>query len=61
MDQFQVNKATYLIQRVFVGTKTSADLVAERLKESSHQVLPLTTSSPAQYNTDGSQLVRSSE
>ena len=33
MDKFQVNKATYLIQRVFVGTKTSADLVAERLKE----------------------------
>lgn len=61
MDQFQVNKATYLIQRVFVGTKTSADLVAERLKESSHQVLPLTTSSSTQYNTDGSQLVRSSE
>ena len=25
MDQFQVNKATYLIQRVFIGTKTSTD------------------------------------
>lgn len=62
MEQFQINKTTYLIHRVFSGSKTAADLVGERLRESSYQALPLTSSPPISYNTDKDpSVVRSSE
>lgn len=62
MEQYQFNKTTYLIHRIFSGNKTASQLVGDRLKEVSCQVLPLTDTPPISYNMDGSQfVVRSSE
>lgn len=62
MEQYQINKTTYLIHRIFSGNKTASELVGDRLKEASCQVLPLTDTAPISYNTDGNQsVVRSSE
>ena len=62
MQELQINQTTYRIQRVFTGSRTSADLVAQRLKESSRQVLPLTAPGPISYNTGGNpSVVRSVE
>ena len=62
MQELQINQTTYRIQRVFTGSRTSADLVAQRLKESSRQVLPLTALAPISYNTGGNpSVVRSVE
>ena len=62
MQELQINQTTYRIQRVFTGSRTSVDLVAQRLKESSRQVLPLTAPAPISYNTGGNpSVVRSVE
>lgn len=62
MEQYQINKTTYLIHRIFSGNKTASQLVGDHLKEVSCQVLPLTDTLPISYNMDGSQfVVRSSE
>ena len=62
MQELQINQTTYRIQRVFTESRTSADLVAQRLKESSRQVLPLTAPAPISYNTGGNpSVVRSVE
>ena len=62
MEQYQINKTTYLIHRIFSGNKTASELVGDLLKEASCQVLPLTDTVPISYNTDGNQsVVRSSE
>ena len=62
MEQFHLNNTTYLIRRVFSGTKTASELVGEHLRASSCQALPLTAPSPISYNTNGNpSAVRSSE
>lgn len=48
----EANKPTYLVQRIFIGSKTPAEIIAEHLKASS-QVLPLTTSATVPYNANG--------
>ena len=62
MEQYQFNKTTYLIHRIFSGNKTASQLVGDHLKEVSCQALPLTAPSPISYNTNGNpSAVRSSE
>lgn len=55
MEQYQVNKTTYLLHRVFTGEKTAVQLVEERIKTASCQALPLTDSASISYNTGGNQ------
>lgn len=55
MEQYQVNKTTYLLHRIFTGEKTAVQLVEERIKTVSCQALPLTDSASISYNTGGNQ------
>ena len=53
MENIVIGNATYLVSRVFIGNKNVSELIQKRVEESRSQVLPLTNSASASYNSSG--------
>lgn len=53
MENVVIGNATYIVSRVFVGTKNVSDLIQKRVEQDNSHVLPLTTPASASYNKDG--------
>ncbi|MBQ8237459.1 MAG: hypothetical protein IJZ39_04870 [Oscillospiraceae bacterium] len=53
MENIVIGNATYLVSRVFVGNKNVSELIQQRIEANRSQVLPLTNSASASYNSGG--------
>ena len=53
MENIVIGNATYLVSRVFVGNQNVSELIQKRVEENRSQVLPLTNSASASYNSSG--------
>lgn len=53
MDNIVIGNATYVVNRVFVGTKSVSELIQKKVEATGSQLLPLTNLAPASYNDGG--------
>ena len=53
MQNVVIGNATYLVSRVFVGSRNVSELIQKKVEESSSQLLPLTNMVSASYNGSG--------
>ena len=53
MENVVIGNATYVVSRVFVGDRNVSELIQKRVEASSSQLLPLTNSVSASYNSSG--------
>lgn len=53
MENVVIGNATYVVSRVFIGTKNVSDLIQKRVEQDNSHFLPLTTPASASYNNDG--------
>lgn len=53
MENIVIGNATYLVSRVFIGNQNVSELIQKRVEENRSQVLPLTNSVSASYNSSG--------
>ena len=53
MDNIVIGNATYVVNRVFVGTKSVSELIQKKVEATGSQRLPLTNLAPASYNDGG--------
>ena len=53
MENVVIGNATYLVSRVFVGNQNVSDIIQKRVEENHSQLLPLTNSASASYNSSG--------
>ena len=53
MENVVIGNATYLVNRVFVGERKITDLIQKQIEDNCSQLLPLTNSASASYNSSG--------
>ncbi len=53
MEKVIINNSAYTVQRVFVGEKPITDVIQKRAHAAIPQILPLTKTTPVQYNKAG--------
>lgn len=53
MENVVIGNATYLINRVFIGTENVCELIQKRIEQNCSHQLPLTNSGAASYNGSG--------
>lgn len=53
MENIVIGNATYFVSRVFIGNQNVSELIQKRVEENRSQVLPLTNSASASYNSSG--------
>lgn len=53
MENIVIGNATYVVNRVFVGTKSVSELIQKKVETTGSQLLPLTNPASASYNNAG--------
>lgn len=53
MENIVIDKTTYQVHRIFVGTQNISELIQRRICEDHAQALPLTGTAAIRYNNPG--------